>query len=75
MIRLRSLSTLTAVLLAAGSNLAAQTTAYVGASVWDGTGASIIRNATMVVEDGSDYEKVREQIREFLNYDGRTIKW
>ena len=52
MIRLRSLSTLTAVLLAAGSNLAAQTTAYVGASVWDGTGASIIRNATMVVEDG-----------------------
>ena len=52
MIRLRSLSTLTAVLLAAGSNLEAQTTAYVGGSVWDGTGASIIRNATMVVEDG-----------------------
>ena len=52
MIRLRSLSTLTAVLFAAGSNLAAQTTAYIGASVWDGTGASIIRNATMVVEDG-----------------------
>ena len=50
--RLRSLSILTAVLFAAGSNLAAQTTAYVGASVWDGTGASIIRNATMVVEDG-----------------------
>ena len=52
MIRLRWLSTLTAVLLAAGSNLEAQTTAYVGGSVWDGTGASIIRNATMVVEDG-----------------------
>jgi len=52
MIRLCSLSTLTAVLLAAGSNLEAQTTAYVGGSVWDGTGASIIRNATMVVEDG-----------------------
>jgi imidazolonepropionase-like amidohydrolase len=52
MIRLRSLSTLTAVLLAAGSNLEAQTTAYVGGSVWDGTGASIMRNVTMVVEDG-----------------------
>ena len=52
MIRLRSLSTLTAVLFAAGSNLAAHTTAHVGAPVWDGTGASIIRNATMVVEDG-----------------------
>ena len=52
MIRLRWFSTLTAILFVAGSNLAAQTTAYVGASVWDGTGASIIRNATMVVEDG-----------------------
>ena len=52
MIRLRWLSTLTAVLLAAGSNLEAQTTAYVGGSVWDGTGASIMRNVTMVVEDG-----------------------
>ena len=28
---------------------------------------------TMVVDDGSDYEKVREQIREFLNHDGFIV--
>jgi len=28
---------------------------------------------TMIVDDGSDYEKVREQIREFLNHDGPIV--
>ena len=28
---------------------------------------------TMVIDDGSDYEKVREQIRQFLNHDGQII--
>ena len=28
---------------------------------------------TMVVDDGSDYEKVREQIREFLNHEGPIV--
>ena len=28
---------------------------------------------TMVIDDGSDYKKVRSQIREFLNYDGGII--
>jgi len=28
---------------------------------------------TMIVDDGSDYEKVREQIREFLNYKGPIV--
>jgi len=28
---------------------------------------------TMTVDDGSDYEKVREQIREFLNHDGPIV--
>ena len=32
--------------------LAAQTVAYTGAIVWDGTGAGPMRNATIVVEDG-----------------------
>ena len=36
----------------AGAPLAAQTVAYTGATVWDGTGAVAIRNATIVVEDG-----------------------
>jgi acetolactate synthase-1/2/3 large subunit len=28
---------------------------------------------TMIVDDGSDYEKVREQIREFLNHEGPIV--
>jgi acetolactate synthase I/II/III large subunit len=28
---------------------------------------------TMVIDDGSDYNKVRKQIREFLDYDGQII--
>ena len=28
---------------------------------------------TMIVDDGSDYKKVREQIREFLNHDGPIV--
>ena len=28
---------------------------------------------TMIVDDGSNYEKVREQIREFLNYEGPIV--
>ena len=52
MIRLYTISTLTLVALAAGAAIEAQTTAYVGASVWDGTGSPLIRDATIVVEDG-----------------------
>ena len=28
---------------------------------------------TMIIDDGSDYNKVRNQIREFLNYDGNIL--
>tara|TARA_Y100000593_G_C4302632_1_gene334161 strand:- start:545 stop:2380 length:1836 start_codon:yes stop_codon:yes gene_type:complete len=28
---------------------------------------------TMVIDDGTDYDKVREQIREFLDYDGPVV--
>ena len=28
---------------------------------------------TMIIDDGTDYDKVRQQVRDFLNYDGQII--
>ena len=48
----RTVPALTVVLLAAAAPLAAQTVAFVGATVWNGTGGPSVRNATVVVQDG-----------------------
>ena len=52
MTTLRSLPALALALLASSGSLDAQVVAYVGATVWDGTGSAPIRDATMIVEDG-----------------------
>ena len=52
MTTLRTLPALALALLVSGVPLDAQVVAYVGATVWDGTGSAPIRDATMLVENG-----------------------
>jgi len=52
MTTIRRLPILAVALLAMAAPLDAQTVAFVGAAIWDGTGAAVKRGATMVVEDG-----------------------
>ena len=52
MTTLRSLPALALALLVSSGSLDAQVVAYVGATVWDATGSALIRDATMIVENG-----------------------
>ena len=52
MTTLRNLPALALAFVVSGVPLDAQVVAYVGATVWDGTGSAPIRDATIVVEGG-----------------------